>query len=699
MPSWTKHRLRLQHKTRHVVVVGGTSSYDRHVEALFRDRLRRYEKSLDIEYLTDLDMPTLLDRLAHLPPNTIILYTNFEQDAAGTPFIAASQADPMMAEAANAPIFTPMDVDWGHGEVGGDVHSFSEEGIIVEKVAQAILGGKRPQDIPITQGANVYLFDWRALRHWGFSEGDLPPGSIVRNRERTVWDAFKWYIIGSISLTVLETLLIGGLLWQRARRRKIEAELRQSEDKFSKAFRRSPLAFTLASLVDYRLVEVNDTFEHYTGWKRDEVIGRTPQDVGIWVDVKQRSTFIEQLRAQGAVRGMEILFRRKDGQVWTALVSSELIDLNGEPCALSLIADITEVKRAELVRRESEERFRLVANSAPVMIWMSGQDRLCTYFNQPWLEFTGRPLDAEVGNGWADGVHPEDLNGCLDTYTKSFDRHVPFKMEYRLRRNDGEYRWILDIGVPRLNPDRSFAGYIGSCLDITDLKLAQEALSSMSRRLIESQEQERSRIGRELHDDINQRLALLAVELDRLNQSGSTNGFQDILQESKRRVMEIARDVQALSHRLHSSKLEYLGLAAAANSFCREISEIHHVRIDFTQNGVPRNLPKEVALCLFRVLQEALQNAVKYSGSDHFEVELCGRSADVLLRVRDFGEGFSVDDAMEAKGLGLVSMRERVNLVKGEFVIKSKPMAGTEITVHVPLPIADRASNVTSGAA
>ena len=163
--------------------------------------------------------------------------------------------------------------------------------------------------------------------------------------------------------------------------------------------------------------------------------------------------------------------------------------------------------------------------------------------------------------------------------------------------------------------------------------------------------------------------------------------------------MEIARAVEALSHQLHSSKLEYLGLAAAAKSFCKEFSETHNVKIDFTQNGVPRNLPGEVALCVFRVLQEGLQNAVKYSGADHFEVELCGTAADIWLRVRDFGRGFSVDDAMKTKGLGLVSMRERVNLVKGEIVIKSQPMAGTEISMHVPVPTAEPAREITSGAA
>jgi PAS domain S-box-containing protein len=133
------------------------------------------------------------------------------------------------------------------------------------------------------------------------------------------------------------------------------------------------------------------------------------------------------------------------------------------------------LKRSETVLRESEERFRLVADTAPVLIWMSGTDKLCSYFNKPWLEFTGRSLESELGNGWAEGVHPNDLQRCLDTYTQSFDRREKFRVEYRLRHHDGEYRWILDVGVPRFNEDGSFAGYIGICIDVNERKLVEQA--------------------------------------------------------------------------------------------------------------------------------------------------------------------------------------------------------------------------------
>jgi signal transduction histidine kinase len=204
-------------------------------------------------------------------------------------------------------------------------------------------------------------------------------------------------------------------------------------------------------------------------------------------------------------------------------------------------------------------------------------------------------------------------------------------MEYRVRRNDGQYRWINDIGVPRFNRDGNFAGYIGSCLDITDRKLAEHALASVGRRLIEAHEEERTWIARELHDDVNQRIALLVIELEQWNRQlpDSAVEFHDHIGQVHKGLSDLGRDIQALSHRLHSSKLEYLGIVVAAKSFCKELSEQQKVEIDFSHAAMPNNVPKEISLCLFRVLQETLQNAVKHSGVRHFTVDRRGTVGEI----------------------------------------------------------------------
>jgi PAS domain S-box-containing protein len=352
----------------------------------------------------------------------------------------------------------------------------------------------------------------------------------------------------------------------------------------------------------------------------------------------------------------------------------------------SLLASNIELKKSESVLRESEQRFRLVADTAPVLIWMSGSDKKCTFFNEGWLHFTGRSIASQLGDGWAEGVHAEDLRKCLDTYTQAFDRREEFRMEYRLRRHDGEYRWVLDIGVPRFDQERSFVGYIGTCVDLTDRKLAETALASVSRRMIEAQEQERARIARELHDDIGQRLALLAINLAQLHRKPENSiGTRSRVEDLRNQMTAIATDVQALSHRLHSSKLEYLGLAPAMRGFCKEFGDQQEVNIDFETHGLPSSLSPEMSLCFFRILQEALYNSVKYSGVRHFEVRSWATPNEVHLTVSDFGSGFDIEAAKAGRGLGLVSMEERLKILNGTLSIQSQPKLGT--TVHALAPL------------
>jgi PAS domain S-box-containing protein len=358
------------------------------------------------------------------------------------------------------------------------------------------------------------------------------------------------------------------------------------------------------------------------------------------------------------------------------------------------VRNIAERKEAQSAARESEERFRLVANTAPVLIWMSGADKLCTYFNEPWLEFTGRSFEKELGNGWSEGIYPDDLERCLETYSKSFDLRKRFEMEYRLRRHDGEFRWVLDQGVPRFNEHGSFVGYIGSCIDVTERKSAEEVLSNLGQRLMEAHEEERSWIARELHDDICQQLALLALKLNDLKNipPAATVELGRQVEEARKHVRGLASQVQAISHHLHSSSLDILGLAVAAQEFSKELSARQGVQIDFHSENIPMGLPKEVALCLFRVLQESLQNAIKHSGTRVFQVSLDGKGNEIRLAVHDSGIGFNTEQAM--KGLGLTSMKERLKLVRGELAIDSRSEHGTTVTARVPLALSGNDGNL-----
>lgn len=567
--------LRLLPRTKHVVVTGGMGKFDYRWEAIAKQSFHNYESKLEFTYLTDLTMPALLERLKHLPSNTIVYHTAITQDAAGDRFIDSTQSVPLLASAANAPVFVVDDVDLRAGTVGGDLVSWAEDARIAAGMAVRVLNGERPQDIAIVASNNNYMFDWRALKRYGMKESNLPPGSVVLNRKPGFWELYKQYVLVGIFVLLVQTAAILGLLWQRSRRRKTEAELRRSEEKFSKSFRHSPLAITIASTNDDRYLEINDTFEQVTGWRRDEVIGRSPLDVNLWVDPDQRFSFRKQLIAEGNLRDLEIKIRRKDGQIRITLGSAELIEVEGAPCALSVFADITERKQAE------------------------------------------------------------------------------------------------------------------------------EALASVSRRLIGAQEQERTRIARELHDNINQSIALLAVELSQLLQKAPGLG-QEVricINGLQRRVSEIGIEVQTISHRLHSSKLEYLGLVAACKSFCREVAERSKVTVDFTAEDIPSAVPQDVSLCLFRILQESLSNAIKHSGVQHFEVHLDCISGEIHLEVRDRGTGFDAEAAMSSQGLGIISMRERASLAGGTMLVTSQPMGGTQIRVRVPLVSAKSTIEMTSGAA
>ncbi len=432
--------LHLQPDTKHVVVVGGIGAFDRSLEAATKESLRKYETQFEFTYLTNLEMPALLERLRRLPSKTIVYHTSIMEDAAGTHFIDASQSVPMIVDAANAPVFVMDDVDIGKGTVGGDVVSWAEDGKVAAAMAVRILDGVKLQQIPVVRNSNVYMFDWRALHRWGFKESDLPPGSIVIFREISVWERTK----------------------------------------------------------------------------------------PIWIS------------------GLLIIL------------------------ALSLLSTYLHYSRAEL-------------------------------------------------------------------------------------------------------------------------KKSRDTQMQLSGRLIDAQEKERSRLASELHDDFSQRLALLAFGLQNTAETlpDSPDTLKQTLDEFRQSIIELGDDLHSVSHRLHSSTLDTLGLVTGLKSLCREFGSKQGIEVDFTPEDIPHSVRPEVALCLFRIAQEGLQNLKKHSGTKRAQMSLRHRGDRVFLSLCDDGVGFDTN-RMEKLGLGILSMQGRARLLGGDFEIHSTPGKGTRIEAWVPLqPVAD----------
>lgn len=451
--TWTKREaaktveaaLKIFPETRRVAVVVGTSSFDRRAGSLSKEELRSFGSRLEVTDFSTFEMGDLLERLRHLPEQTIVLYVSFFQDAAGNKFVNATKALPMVAEASNAPVFGMSDTYLGNGIVGGVVMNFQEQGKATAGIVSELLSGKAAQDIPMVTYPSVPMFDWKAMQRWHIQRESLPAGSIIVHRELRLWERTQW-----MWLTALVVVL------------------------------------GLSSLVVY--------------------------------------------------------------------------------------------------------------------------------------------------------------------------------LQYSRRK----------------------------------LKLAEERRSQLSGMLIGAEEKERSRVASELHDDFSQRIALLALGMENITENlpPLPNETSRQLHELSNTASELGSDLHTLSHRLHSSTLERLGLVSGVSAFCREFQTQQGVQVKFEHDEIPPSIPEDVALCVFRIVQEGLRNVGRHSGASEAQVVLRMNSGKLIVRVSDQGSGFDMGRLEKKGALGLLSMEERVRLAGGRFNLQSEPGKGTRLEAWVP---AKRATGAGAG--
>ena len=338
----------------------------------------------------------------------------------------------------------------------------------------------------------------------------------------------------------------------------------------------------------------------------------------------------------------------------------------------------------------TRERLTQLLETTKVLAWEGEvEGQRFTYVSEQAFKMLGYPpSDWYEPKFLVSHIHPDDQQRVLTTYLKHTRTAEHFDLAFRMVGSDGRISWVENL--VSVTPEDGVAKRMrGFMIDISERKRAEEALKYLGSRLIAAQEEERKRVARELHDDLNQRMAVLSIELEQLAQTTpqKNDSLRKSLHKLQFQAQEISSDIHRLSYQLHPSKLDHLGLAAAVKSLCDELSLVQNgkPRIHFHQSGLPADLPKDTTLCIFRITQETLRNCVKHSGAEAAQVVLTNTGHAVRLSVSDNGCGFDTRSDLMEKGLGFISMQERLRLVGGEINICSRPRHGTRIDVSVPL--------------
>ncbi len=463
---------------------------------------------------------------------------------------------------------------------------------------------------------------------------------------------------------------LSGIMLDTTESKRVEAALRESEERFRFIFERSPAGMLIRDLSGH-IVQANQAFCDFIGRPEKELKNLMIPEL---VPAEDRQGVVDTI-ARGQTVNDVRRYVRADGEILWGRTTSFLLQLDGLPAYwIAVIQDVTAQKRAEDVLRLSEERFRIVANDTPAYLWLTSSETQNSFINKRLAAFLGTE-DTSLGENWIDYVHPDDRPATLAAFQNAFPQALPISIECRIRRYDGEYRWVLDQALPRLSSDGEFLGHAGSLTDITEAKTAQEesraandALANelaerrraerqilgLTDRLISAQEEERSRIARELHDNLSQQIAAISIMLSGLKRQipERDSGLREQADRAHQRLSQVAEVIRNISHDLHPAILEHAGLTAALRAHCSEFTALTGMQIQFEADEAFTNVRADVSLCVYRVAQEGLQNVMKHAGTKAAHLSLARREGAICLTITDKGAGFDAqgDQRFERTG-------------------------------------------------
>ncbi|MCI0387394.1 MAG: histidine kinase, partial [Acidobacteria bacterium] len=614
--------LKLHPATEKVLIITGTPERDKKLETEVKQELKEFENRVDLTYLTDLTLDDLITRVKSAPARSIILYVRYSQYELG------KSLDPynfltLVAESSRVPVYSLAGSLLGRGSIGGYAANLEDCGTKAGEIALQIVNGRRPQDIAVVAVPTIPMFDWRQLRRWGISEDQLPPGSKIYFKETSFLEQYKWRIIGVISLCLAEAGLIAVLLIQRNRYRRAKKAL-DERLRFETLLSDLSADFTglQADEVDPKIREWLKRLVEFFGVDRGTLFQPTADG---------RAFRSRSYSAPGIEPTPEILTEEE----WPWYV--EQLRCGAKLNTSRILEDLPKEAAEE---KEYARRVGIKSHLAiPIKL---GDAVICT------LAFT----------------------------TMSSYRRWPTELIVRLRVV-GE---VFAQALARKQTEEALRRSEEA------LRASYSRIEALAGRLIIAQEEERKHIAREMHDDLNQQVAALAISLGRLERHlpAADVSTRDQITRLEDRVMQLSDHIRRMSHQLHSSTLEHVGLTEALELFVSEFSDQEGIAVALDIQAGIKAVPADIGLCLYRVAQESLRNIARHSGTKSARVILSSNGESLEMCIADQGVGFDPRQAHARPGLGLVSMEERVRLLHGSFKIKSELGVGTELKVHFP---------------